>query len=262
MNGYPGTYELIDPRKIVVDHRYQRQPKNTLIQQIAQNPSWLAFGVPVCFRRENGMYYVIDGQQRIAGLLKSEKPPKLIPVVWFPIDDVKDEAEIFVRMNETRKALQPIEKHRGKIMAGNEAALAVERAVATAGYSIDAAGAGGVDAKSISAVSRIGQIYNRIGEEGLVQTLVCIRDAWPNDPTGVTTHILNGVAELIEEQGESYNRAVLIRAMKKSTPGDLLRKSKELSFDFGGSKMANVRRAFASECGLKMPRATMPKATA
>lgn len=260
MNGYNGNFELVDPRAIIIDHTYQRPKKNTLVQQIAQSPSWEAFGVPVCFRRENGMLYCADGQQRIAGMLASEKPPKLVPVVWFDIQDVTDEAEVFVRINEWRKSLQPIEKHRGKIIARDPAALAMERAVAQAGFTIDhTSGQGSANARTIQAVAALGVVYNRIGEEGVLQTLTCIREAWPNDQTAVKSHIMRGVAELIEEQGANYNRNNLIKAMKKTTPSDLLRKADELRFDFGGSKTTQVRRAFAVLCGLKMPRDATPK---
>ena len=263
MNGYNGNFDLVDPRTIIIDHTYQRSMKNTLVQQIAQSPSWEAFGVPVCFRRENGMLYCADGQQRIAGMMASNKPPKLVPIVWFDIQDVTDEAQVFVRINEWRKALQPIEKHKSKIVARDPAALAMEKAVAQAGFTIDnSTGQGVANARTIQAVAALGVVYNRIGEEGVLQTLTCIREAWPNDPTGIKSHVMRGVAELIEEQGPNYNRNSLIRALKKTTPGDLLRKADELRFDFGGSKGTQVRRAFAVLSGLKMPRDAAPKAKA
>jgi len=263
VNGYNGTFELVDPRTIIIDHSYQRARKNTLVQQIAQSPSWEAFGVPVCFKRENGMLYCADGQQRIAGVLATEKPPKLIPVAWFDIQDVTEEAEVFVRINEWRKSLQPIEKHKGKIIARDPAALAMERAVAQAGFTIDhSTGQGAADARTVQAVAALGVVYNRIGEEGVLQTLTCIREAWANDIIATRGHILRGVAELIEEQGANYNRSSLVRSLKKTTPSDLLRKADELRFDFGGSKLTQVRRAFSVLCGLKMPREAAPKKAA
>ena len=255
MNGYTGKFEMVDPKTIIIDHRYQRPRKNTLIATIAQAPSWEAFGVPVCFRRANGMLYCADGQQRLAGVMESEKPPKEVPIVWFPMHELADEAGVFVMINEWRKQLQPIEKHKGKIQAGDEAALAIEKAVTQAGFTIDTGVSyGPAHARTIQAVAGVGVIYNRIGEEGLLQTLTVIRDAWPDDPRALSTHILRGVAELIEEQGENYNRAKLTTALKKTTPAAVLRKAAELQFDVGGSKLPNVRRAFAALAGLKMPR--------
>lgn len=255
MNGYNGNFEMVNPVLIQVDHQYQRPRKNTLVAQIAQNPSWELFGVPVCFKRSNNMLYCADGQQRLAGVLASSNPPKEVPVVWFDIQDVTEEAEVFVLINEWRKSLQPIEKHKGKIVARDPATLAIERAVSKAGFTIDSGvGSGPAHAKTIQAVAGVGVIYNRIGEEGLLQTLTVIKDAWPDDPAALSTHVLRGVAQLIEEQGENYNRTKLTNAIKKTDPFKLLREADRLRFEMGGSKLTNVRRAFQSLAGLKMPK--------
>jgi hypothetical protein len=257
VNGYNGTFEMVNPKELVIDHRYQRPLKQTLVSTIAQAPSWELFGVPVAFKRSNGMLYVADGQQRIAGVMASENPPKAVPVLWFPLHNLADEADVFVRINEWRKALQPIEKHKGKIVAGDEATLAIERAVAQAGYTIDTGvGSGPAHARTIQAVAGVGMIYNRIGEEGLLQTLVCIRDAWPDDARALNTHILRGVSELVEEQGENYNRTKLTNSLKKTEPHLVLRRASERQLDFGGSKLKQVRGAFAELAGLKMPKET------
>lgn len=255
MNGYNGKFEMVNPKEVVIDHRYQRPLKQTLVSTIAQAPAWELFGVPICFKRANGMLYCADGQQRIAGVMASENPPKEIPVLSFPMHDLADEAEVFVRINEWRKALQPIEKHKGKIVAGDPPTLAIERAVASAGFTIDTGvGTGPAHARTIQAVAAVGMVYNRIGEEGLLQTLVCIRDAWPDDPIGLKAQVLRGVGTLIEEQGENYSRVKLTNALKKTTPSAVMRKAAELSLQIGGSKQTNVRNAFSVLAGLRLPK--------
>ena len=255
MNGYKGQFMMVDPTKVLIDHRYQRAQKNSLVSQIAQNPRWDAFGVPTVFKRANGQMYAADGQQRIAGVLASAKPPKEIPVVIFEINDLPEEAEAFVLINEWRKALQPIEKHKAKIQANEPAALAVEKAVTSAGYTIDTGvGSGPAHARTIQAVAGVNMIYNRIGEEGLHQTLLVINDAWTDDPAALSAHILRGVGQLIEESGENYNKTRLVNALKKTQPYMVERKADELRFKFGGSKRVNVRLAFQDLAGLKLPR--------
>jgi hypothetical protein len=244
MDPYSGTFELVDPKAIVVDHAYQRDKKNSLIQAIAQAPSWEAFGAPVCFKRSNGMLYCADGQQRILGVLASEEPPLRVPVVWFPVNGgTSTEAAVFVRINEYRKALSAIEKHKGKIVAKDPAALGIERALETAGFSLHTANDASHNPRNIQAVAGVGVIYNRMGEDGLVQTLLVVRDAFPDDAMGVSTHILRGVAQVIEEQGDAYERQALTRALARTSPAQILRTADKFRFDFGGSKISNVRRA-------------------
>lgn len=237
-----GTLEMVDPVMIVTDHRYQRPPKTGLIDQIASNPVPEAFGVPVCFRRSNGVLYCADGQQRIAGILASEKPPRLIPIVWFPIEGVEHEAEIFVRINVYRKSLTPIEKHHGSVTAKDPAALAIARAVESVGFSI---GFNTGSSRSIGAISALNYVYNLIGEDGVKQVLVQVREAWPDDRKSLEASLLRIVADVIKEATDNggYQRSRVTAALKRTTPAALFRKAEEIHFDQGTSKRDSLRRA-------------------
>lgn len=244
MDEYTGTFEMVDPKLIVVDHRYQRKEKQNLIMQIARDPRWEAFGVPTLFKRDNEVYYAADGQQRIRGVMMSNDPPKLIPAVWFPMEKLEDEADVFVKINEWRKQLMPMEKHKSKVQSKDPAALAIERAVELAGFSVGhTRGARGEDPKTIAAIGSVGVIYNQLGEEGLVRVLTLIKTSWPDDANGLGTHVLRGVANLVEEQGDNYDRAKLVKGLQKTSPAALIRKADELRYMHGGSKIANMRKS-------------------
>lgn len=256
MQEFSGTFEMVDPHTILIDHLYQRGEKSTLVDAIASNPRWEAFGVITCFVRErevNGRkqraFYAVDGQQRIRGVLKSESPPKLVPVVWYALAGIADEAAIFVRINEYRKALSALEKHKGKIVAKDPAATAIERAVELAGFTIGAETSRGENARTVHAIASLNWIYNLIGEEGVTQVLVQVRDAWPDDKTGTDSMMLKAIASVIaEQQGATgknggYNRQALTRKLQSTTPSALMRKAEGLRFDMGGSRAVNLRRA-------------------
>ena len=256
MDEFSGTFELVDPHLILIDHLYQRGEKSTLIDAIAANPRWEAFGVVTCFVRErevNGkmtrIYYAVDGQQRIRGVLKSESPPKTVPVVWYQLTNIADEAAVFVRINEYRKALSALEKHKGKIVAKDPAATAIERAVELAGFTIGAENSGRSEgARTVHAIASLNWIYNLLGEEGVVQTLTQVREAWPDDRAGVESMMLKAIASVIaEQQGSSknggYNRGALTKKLQQTTPSALFRKAEGLRFDMGGSRALNLRRA-------------------
>lgn len=242
MESYNGTFEMVDPRVIVIDHRYQRELRPALVAAIASDPRWELFGVPVLFKREaKGIYYCADGQQRIEGIKRSKNPPKEIPSVWFPVQGVDEEAAVFVQINEFRIALSALQKHKGKIVAKDPATLAIERTLENAGLSI---GKGSdKDPNTIYAVASLYNIYNRIGEEGLLQTLVVCRDAWQGDSAALSAQMLRSVADVIEEMDSNYERSRLTKALSRTSPHQLIRKSEEFRFNMGGSKSANVRRA-------------------
>ncbi len=236
-----GTLEMVDPRLIVVDHRYQRPPHANLIAAIAANPTPEAFAVLVCFRRDNGVYYCADGQQRLAGVLASEDPPLLVPVVWFPVNGVAHEAEIFVRINDYRKALSPLQKHTGKVTAEEPAALAINRAVTLAGFSIGHTPSG----RSIGAVAALNYAHDTLGEDGVTQLLVLVREAWPEERKALDTILLRVLSDIIKEQRDNggYARSKTVGALKRTVPSAIFRKAEEIHFEQGTSKRESIRKA-------------------
>jgi hypothetical protein len=169
--------------------------------------------------------------------------------VSYTLSGLADEAAVFVRINEYRKALSALEKHKGKLVAKDPAATAIERAVEKAGFTIGADSSRGENARTVHAIASLNWVYNLIGEEGVVQTLTQIRDSWPDDKTGTDSMMLKAIASIIaEQQGATgknggYNRAALTAKLSKTTPSALFRKSEAMRFDMGGSRGINLRRA-------------------
>ncbi len=240
-----GTHEMVDSHMIVVDHKYQREQKPHLISQISGNFDPMLFGRPICFKRNPSVFYCIDGQQRIAATKDIDPPIRLIPVVTFPAVGVQREAEVFVRINEFRKALSGLEKHTGKIVAKDPAALQIERAVEKAGYSI---GMNHPSPRSISAVGALGYANERIAEDGLVQLLTVVREAWGDDRKSLDGVVIKTLADIIEGQvtNGGYKRSVLVKGLSRTTPAQLLREAERLHFEHGTTKMASLRNAFKS----------------
>lgn len=241
MKDWHGTFELVNPALIIIDRRYQRDERPQLIASISAHAAWEPFSVVTCAKRSNGVLVALDGQQRLAGVRESLEPPKKIPVVWFPVASIEEEARIFSIINEARKAVFPIEKHKARLVQKEPFAMAIARATEKVGYSI---GTGGQDPKTIKAIAALNWVYNEIGEEGLVQVLTVIRDSWPNENIATSPFILKGVAELVGETNGNFNRHRITTALSKHNAGDYVRKADELRFDIGGSKQSNIRRAF------------------
>jgi hypothetical protein len=243
MQSFTGKLELIDPRKVVIDHSYQRPEKASLIDAISSDPRWELFGSLVVFKREaNNLSYCADGQQRLRGVMSSESPPDRVPAVVFTVPAVEDEAAIFVRINEFRKALTPLEKHLGKVVAKEAAALSVERAVEAAGFSI----AQSDSTRSIEAPAALYYALNALGEQGLVQLLTVVRQAWPDDKKATSSKMIRTIADVIDEKANNggFSRTALTKSLAKTTPGKLARKAEEIHFDTGKSKGASLRAAF------------------
>jgi hypothetical protein len=243
MEDFSGKLAMVDPKQVVVDHRYQRPEKASLIAAIASDPRWELFGSIVLFQRSEGeRYYAADGQQRLRGVLASGNPPDKVPAVIFTVSKVADEAAIFVRINEFRKQLTPLEKHEGKKCAKEPAALSVERAVGVAGFSVSDSDS----SRAIGAPSSLYYALNALGEQGLTQLLVVLHNAWPDDKKAISAAAIKTLADVIEEKTHNggFSRSDLERKLAKTTPGALFRKAEEIHFDTGKPKGASLRAAF------------------
>lgn len=245
-----GKVENVDPFTIVVDHKFQRPEKPYLIEKIAANFDPMRFGRPICFLRDNAMRYCIDGQQRIAAyklLVDRQGAPRSVPIVSYGLVGIQKEAEVFVSINEARISLTGLEKHRGKIVALDPAALQIERAVDKAGFSI---GHNGESPRAIGAIGSLGYAHGLVGEEGIVQILTVIREAWGDDKKAIDGGILRTIADIVDGKAKNggYNRAQLVRALQKTTPSKILRRAEELHFEHGTSKRASTRNAFKALC--------------
>lgn len=237
-----GSFERVNINSIVVDHRYQRDERPALINSISNNVSWEPFGVLTCIRRKNGIFYCVDGQQRLAGLKASNDPPKEVPVVWFEVPSEQEEARIYGVINEARKALYPMDKHKGRVFSEDDRALAIEAICETAGYTLGKSG-GGDSPRTLRSITALYKLYDLLGEDGLLQVLTVIREAWPDDAHATSSLMLVGVGDLIQAAGDGYSRAKTIAALKKTLPSKVLRRADELVLDVGGTKRTNVARA-------------------
>lgn len=240
-----GAHEMVDPFLIVVDHKYQREQKPHLISQISGGFDPVLFGRPICFKRGTSVYYCIDGQQRIAAAKELEPALRLIPIVSYALVGVQREAEVFVRINECRKSLTGLEKHRGKIVAKDPAALQIERAVRKAGFSV---GVNNASPRAIAAVAALGYANERVGEDGIVQLLTVSRESWGDDRKALDGIIIRTIADIIEGQSTNggYSRPKLVTALKRTSPAQILREAERLHFEHGTSKSVSVRNAFKS----------------
>ncbi len=130
--------------------------------------------------RENGMYFVIDGQHRIEAIRRQEGlvPQVVRAIVWVGLS-VQDEAEMFWRTQDprNRKALIPEEIHNAALFSGDPQALRIQRAVDNAGYRIGPS-LGDEQGGSLRAVKHLYTIEQRYGEELLKDTLAFISQSW------------------------------------------------------------------------------------
>ncbi len=138
--GAKPALEFVAPAQLHIDAAYQRsiesRESQSLIRQIAAQWRWDLCQVLVVSRRD-GKLYVIDGQHRFeAAKLRGDIDE--LPCIVGEYEDLQQEAAAFTAINTKRNALTSLDKFKGKLASGDEAAIALRDAIADAGLQLAA----------------------------------------------------------------------------------------------------------------------------
>jgi hypothetical protein len=246
MKEWDGTFELIDPHDIQFDRsKYQRSEQWPLIGRVAANPRWESFVVIPCAKRvyAGGTLFAYDGQQRLLGMLASSDPPKTVPVVWWPVGSRAEEAAIFTDVNVNRVAVTALGKFKAQIGAENPAHIAIAKVVEECDYSL---GMNGATAKAIGSVGGLQVLYNETGELGVRVALEAIDEAWADERMATTASMLRLLSTVLGEMASNggIKKDKLVASMRRTTPGRIMRKAKDIRYETDCSAAVSQRRAF------------------
>ena len=172
---------------------YQRPIDPNWAIQLAIPFSWDDFGrVEVSFR--DGIYWVVDGQHRLAALDLTDRVPadrKLeVPALIYEGMTLEDEADRYLQMNTRRKNTFSLHAWAARLVSDPKA-REINEIVEAAGYRISQGMAPGKG--FVSAVGRTELIYDDFGPEGLKRTLAVLSKTYGSE-TPVSAALLGGVA--------------------------------------------------------------------
>lgn len=102
---------------------------------IVKNWLWAACGALLVALRDDGTYWIYDGQHRHAAALKHDDIDDL-PCLVFRMDNAQIEARIFDYVNKNRRTVGPIERYKAALFFDDAVASIVDRMVTSAGYKV------------------------------------------------------------------------------------------------------------------------------
>lgn len=133
-----GRFMMIQKNLIQIDDSYQRNVNEAKVMEIASNWSWIAFGVAIVAERQDGTYWAIDAQHRIAAA-RRRADIDLLPCMVFSVSQESDEARGFLASNTLRKPLTGMDKYKALVMTGDAASVRLNEIVEKHGYVISSA---------------------------------------------------------------------------------------------------------------------------
>jgi hypothetical protein len=170
---------------------FQREKKPRDVLRIADEWTWALFGVLIVSEREDGRYSIIDGGHRWQAADKLGTETTLPALVYRGLT-IEQEAELFVLLQQRRKALTALQRFRAQLVYDPEA-QEVERIVKAYGYEIGPTG-GSNEGPNIGAVRSLERVYEAPAPISLDQTLALNRRVWNGDPDAKHGEWIEGLA--------------------------------------------------------------------
>lgn len=133
------TMEWVDPTDLYVDPRYQRditRKSLNVIKKIIREWDWNSFKPPIVTKYEDeDRLFIIDGQHTS---IAAASHPEIKEIPVFVVDSkfVKSSAKAFIRHNNDRTNVDPIQLFKAEVESGDEVATGVNMAIQRSGVKL------------------------------------------------------------------------------------------------------------------------------
>lgn len=164
--------------------------------------------------RDDGSYWILDGQHRHEVLLRKGRLGDLVRAeVHYGLTH-DEELEFCEKFNSNRRDWTAVDRFRLRLELGSPDALAIESIVHRNGFKLNLIDGKHSDSR-IAAVGTLVQIYEQFRPGMLDQVLQMIAEARGTN-TGMPAFVLRGVASIISayEDHPNYNRARMVKALR------------------------------------------------
>lgn len=183
----------VKPKDLLVDYSYQRETIDSKVVNIIRNFNAKAIGVVILSIRENGDLYIIDGAHRIEAMKRMNMGEVDVnAVVYFNLS-VKDEADLFVLLNDNRTKPKRSDLHRAAAKSGDQNALGIENVLSKHGLAVGNKPGEGI----VRAIGTLHKVTSKIGFDNLDKTLTVLQDAYGSHSTAFQAEFLSAVSMII-----------------------------------------------------------------
>jgi hypothetical protein len=222
--------EMRVPTVEVIQRRYNKAQAEEYAADFDLNKLGV---ITVCLR--DGLYWIVDGQHRIAALKMFFAPsdPGVIECsVYEGLSDA-EMAELFLGLN-TRRAVNPYDMFKVACTAQRATESEIQRIVESNGVTIKRQREPG----SVSAVSSLRKIHDRAGSVVLGQTIRTLRDSFGDDPLAFDGQLMTGVSLIFNRFNGKTNEKELVKALQRVARGarGVLQKAEDLRARTGNQK--------------------------
>lgn len=245
---WPFEIGLVRLDHLLIDDTYQRPPHDLFVKEIADDFDPTLVGCIDVSERAKGKYAVLDGQQRLLGMLEIGKTACYCSI--YKDMSIPDEAAFFYRKNKDRRTMKPYYSFRARVVAGEPDAVAIQAITSQQGFIL---GDSTNQAEVIGAIKSAEIAYHLDSEfrtESLSVTLRTIRESIFGRKGSLDSWIIQGIARFwqVYSDEEVKHLSELHRALSELGPMDLVRNAREAYIPVSGRATFSSNRISMPLC--------------
>ena len=209
---------------LYIDHNYQRPLMESRVHKIctAFVPQYMD-PLKVCKRNEGG-YFVIDGQHRLAVLRKLGQ--LTAPCLISNVDEAFDEVECFLIGNTRRMALRPTDIFRAKYHQNDAGTIAIENMINSYGYTLLASQSrqGEDRLRPLHCTGAVTDIYREKGPEICDRLFRLTSRIWHGELGQLDGVLLVGISIFLALYPTAFTDDEFVRKIGMFTTNDILQR--------------------------------------
>lgn len=199
--GMPNSlFDYVDIDVINVDPAYQRNLNPLRVQRIAEQFDIDVLGVPTLSLRDDGSYWALDGQHRIAGMALAGIRGRIAAHILRDLTP-SDEARIYYKTNRHRLNTSAIDAFKARLAFDEPVAVAIKEILDEHELELMGVPSGKMPFGRIMAISEVEQLYG----DGLLQPVLgLIRASWVGHENAHKAIYLRGIGSFFSTFSEEF----------------------------------------------------------
>src|SRR6478736_4641158 len=208
--------QMLNPGDLKIDRDYQRPLNESHVKRLMKGFSVMDVGLLTVSWRDDGLFYVLDGQHRREALVRLGMGDRPFPCLVYVGLTPHQEAELFTSQARAMR-IHPVDLFRARVYAGDPVSKDVDRITTDAGYKIALGG----KPIHIQGPKCLIDIYEEHGREQLIEVLDLVSQIYADDRHSVPTFVIGGVNAFLVRYGKSYDRARFIDVLSRVPKGKI-----------------------------------------
>lgn len=239
------SYEFVNlyPEQIKKDPKYQREIDVTRIKRITKHWDDDLVNPPKVSLRENGNYYVFNGQHTLAAWKKRYGNRPILCKVYRGLTEL-EEKDLFVKQEGFAKAVGKVDKLRAEYNAGTPDVVDMVNCVKLAGCIIDFESLPSAAKNRVNAIATAYDVYKDVGHDYFINILDILRRAFFGDQNAFKDGFLKGMGYLFKNNSDQFTCRKMIDALTKQPIDWYIQKA---NVYIGQSAKVKYARAFAEQ---------------